>query len=181
MLGRPGRRRRCGQSRPWSHRCFVTGRNAKRSGPTPIRRYPLDRRLPKSATSASRRNSPVAGELGRASGACRAVTKALAYLRIRFSIFADARAVSATGSLEALSRSPAGVRCWQPLLRANASAPCDRSLWPSLSISPACSRYPGWRSSSVSLIPVASTCSLLDSGCQPVDRARDREKPIDDI
>lgn len=58
-------------------------------------------------------------------------TKGLAYPRIRFSIFADACSVSATGSLEALSRSPAAARCWQPLLRASASARCDRSLWSS--------------------------------------------------
>jgi len=52
---RPEHRRRCSQLLGRSHRCFVTIRNAQQSAPTAIRREPLDRRLPKSAASAFRR------------------------------------------------------------------------------------------------------------------------------
>ena len=38
-----------------------------------------------------------------------------------------------------------------------------------------------WPSSSASIILVMCARGLLDGGCQPVDRARNREKPIDDV
>jgi hypothetical protein len=104
-------------------------------------------------------------------------TKALAHLRFRFSSFADVCSVLATAFLEALSRSPAGPRCWPPLLRASASARCSVTVI-SLSLRPACSRCFSWWCSSASTIFVVCARSLLDGGCQPVDRAPNREQPI---
>jgi hypothetical protein len=125
----------------WWPRRFVTGRNDERSGPWPYKRSRLighgrKHSLGLPSQLAWRANSVRKRHLRHT------VTKALACLRIRFSILADARAASAAAPLEVLSRSPAGARCWQPLLRASALAHCDRSLWSSLSITPARSRYP---------------------------------------